>query len=625
MSLMSNLREKYYGFFSSDDTNRKKVRKLLNIKVKSPFDENQIITLGDIVMSTTINEYNIIKIAESYGIKLPSEAVDIGDNAALKYLLYHGKNFQYSFINEDGKIINKCIDELDGTNIISEGVPLIPKSYLEDIIHKYQDFNESYSSFFGHSFEYNVTDQLRRMGYDVFMPSDSNNPGYDLIVSKKFFEDNELNFVPYKENSSFGLLQVKTTSNIYNAEHFTDNTLNHFEKYPDIPVIASEKICDRLIDGVGSERIISFSDIGIDEFNEEVKILETFLNIKDNNFSDVMMEVKTGLDVSQFSDAAFDINNFCYQVPWIGIGIKSLLRGQVHYRLFKEGKVEITDVLINCGKDIMEVAVIGTATKMSTATIFSVTGMSLLDSTNSIYEGISSGEGIDIDDLKEFGLCLAIVAGVGYLVKQAYKMIFGDPKKRLNSLIYNHITLLIICTNLIDKHKDEILDYFTPQEYIKNKGEIILLKEDLKKEEKEKIKSLVYFVKEYKVEIIAKTILEIEKILKKDRMYINNIIKVGKLLEICKDESKNINYIRDTMLKIYNEHTDEIKCMIREANTFEMMRNVILQILNAELKKFLEKIKYLNIKELNKIYTMIEDNNTEINKEIENLKNKGKL
>lgn len=620
MNLMNKLREKYYDFFSSDEINRKKVRNLLNIKIKSPFDENQVITLGDIIMSMTINEYNIIKTCESYGISIPSEAVDIGDNTALRYLLYHGKNFQYRFVDKDGNIVNKCIDEFNGEKFISDGIPLIPNSHLDKIIHQFKNINESYNSFLGHSFEYNVSDQLKKLGYEVFIPSYSNNPGYDLLVSKEFFEDAGLNFVPYKENPYFGLLQVKTTSGVYNTEHYVDNTLNHFEKYPDIPVIASTRIYNKLSDSIGDDKIISFSDIGINECIAEQQIFDTFINVKEGGLESIIENLKTGLNVSQVDDSVFDS-----YIPILGIGFKTLVNGQMYYRLFKEGEIEFTDVLKNLKNDATEYLIVGTTIKYSTQKFCEIADVSLAESANSIYESICCGDDIDLEDIEEIAICLVVAAGIGYIAKKAYTMIFGDPKQHLYDLINGRITMLIIASRRIEKNRDMILEYFIPEEYEQNKNEIKSLKEDLEKECNEKIKSLSYFVKEYKIEILEKVILELNKIGEKNKFYVNLIIKLGKLLDICVNESKNLSYVKHIMLKLYDNKSEKIKNTIQKIETLDEMEDLIIKILDIELIRFFEKVKYIGNEELNEIATMLEENNISIQNKIDILRKKGKL
>ena len=53
MNLAVAFRKLYYSIFSGDAECRKKVRSLLNVKVKNPFDVNDVCTLGDIIFSFT--------------------------------------------------------------------------------------------------------------------------------------------------------------------------------------------------------------------------------------------------------------------------------------------------------------------------------------------------------------------------------------------------------------------------------------------------------------------------------------------------------------------------------------------------------------------------------------------
>ena len=49
-------RKKFYECFSPERACEKRVKRLLNLEVQSPFDKNDVITLGDIIFSTAITD-----------------------------------------------------------------------------------------------------------------------------------------------------------------------------------------------------------------------------------------------------------------------------------------------------------------------------------------------------------------------------------------------------------------------------------------------------------------------------------------------------------------------------------------------------------------------------------------
>ena len=102
MGLTVGIRKIYYSIFSGDNECRKKVRTLLNVRVKNPFNANAVCTLGDIIFSKSMSDREILQIAESYGIKMPSEATNVSSNDALKYLLLYNKDLCYESLDTAG-------------------------------------------------------------------------------------------------------------------------------------------------------------------------------------------------------------------------------------------------------------------------------------------------------------------------------------------------------------------------------------------------------------------------------------------------------------------------------------------------------------------------------------------
>ena len=185
--------------------------------------------MGDIIFSTSMTEVEIMRVAKSFNIDYPSEAIDITPDYGLQYLLYHGKNFHYTTINDVGEKVVVGIEKI-GSGEYIEAIPLIPESHLDRMITLFQDAKEGLPSFYGHAAEFAVRDALSSCGYHVFVPKNSNTAGWDLSVEEKFFSDNGLNYIENPDMPGYGLLQVKSTVG-NNIADYTVNTQRHFEKY----------------------------------------------------------------------------------------------------------------------------------------------------------------------------------------------------------------------------------------------------------------------------------------------------------------------------------------------------------------------------------------------------------
>jgi len=262
--LKVNLRK----FFLSNKHAEAIANKILYLKVQSPFDKNQSIVMIDLLASTSMTERNILAVAQSYGIELPSQGVDISGQHALEYLLYHGKKFQYTTFSSDGERIIQGVDDLGFSEQI---LPLIPGTHLDKMVDLFSYSKETWNPFFGQAVEFAVKDKLIDLGYKVKMPSGRNEEGYDICVERKFFDDHGLPFIENPSLDNFGLLQIKSTSEAIPTKGFTSNTIQHFEKYPDIPVIASSKIVDSIPETL-TNKVIAFNEISLDDNFVETQI-----------------------------------------------------------------------------------------------------------------------------------------------------------------------------------------------------------------------------------------------------------------------------------------------------------------------------------------------------------------
>ena len=224
MNLAVAFRKLYYSIFSGDAECRKKVRSLLDVKVKNPFDVNDVCTLGDIIFSTSMSERKILQIAERYGIKMPSEAADISSNDALKYLLFHNKNLHYEYIDSAGDLQTAGLEQLGDESVISD-IEIVPMSHLDKLADFLQDSGEEFKQFFGHAAEFAVADKLNNLGVKTVLPKAGNNPGFDLLCNKQeFFDKYSIELPAWNKNPDYGMLQVKTATELNNpSENYIDN------------------------------------------------------------------------------------------------------------------------------------------------------------------------------------------------------------------------------------------------------------------------------------------------------------------------------------------------------------------------------------------------------------------
>ena len=474
------VRKKFYECFSPESACEKRVKRLLNLKVQSPFDKNDVITLSDIIFSTAMTEKEILDIARSYGIDLPSKAIDITPDRSLEYLLYHGKDFQYTFLNSAGEKVVAGIEQIGNGQYI-RNIPLIPDSHLDRIVELYEGSLEGLSSFYGHVSEYAVRDTLVNKGYQVLIPSTSNTPGYDLCVEKKFFDDYGLDYVENPDMPGYGLLQVKSTIK-EDVVDFTENTLRHFEKYPDIPVVASTKIVEEL-NGFGEGKLISFKDIEIPEKALQESVRNHFDPITEKFLPETLL-YKEGLDATHFSDVmdnsidALIFSDFPEGVIWdhlhipaFGIAIAAGISSYKQYRMVKNNQISWERASVNIAKDIGETAIVSTTTIGLSSLTAGALGISATESANGIAEWALGDADLDLSDVGELGLYIAIAAGIGCCVKKLWNWIVGNPLERLMRLKEQRALVLNdICHN-IEIHKAVFIERLTPpkDEMLKNK------------------------------------------------------------------------------------------------------------------------------------------------------------
>lgn len=635
MNLAVAFRKLYYSIFSGDAECRKKVRSLLDVKVKNPFDVNDVCTLGDIIFSTSMSEREILQIAESYGIKMPSEAADISSNDALKYLLFHNEDLHYEYIDSVGNLQTAGLEQLGDENVIGD-IEIVPMSHLDQLADFLQNSNESFKQFFGHAAEFAVADKLNNLGIKTVLPKAGNNPGFDLLCNRQeFFDKYGINLPAWNENSDYGMLQVKTATEVINPSgNYIDNTLNHFDKYPDIPVICSDKIANALSDYNFDNSIISFSDIGIDDIALEQRVSDSFEFLKGFIPGQSLgnIGINQGLECSQFADALPNSTGLGH-IPLVAIGLRSLISSYKNYSLYNKGIIDFKNVCKNVGRDVAETAVISTATIYATDEFATALGLpSISESANDFWESLS--DGFDLEDIftidpVDLAFRLAITIGVRYGLKKVWQFIVGDPLEKLKQLKSERNNYIYQIRRIFNDNSGDILNYmakkFNYDNICKSIIDINKKMSDLKYKNK---RSFEYYALEYKAEILGKVKNKQDSEISNINKIFENLNTIWSILHNCLYEEvdeKCVSKYKENILDMYKKQNDNIKESIKDIKTSEQMADCCVILILYHLKGLLHAISEMGNEALNSIYAKIQYYEQAIKEETEIQIKKGNI
>mgnify|MGYP004646746727 FL=1 len=633
MNLAVAFRKLYYSIFSGDAECRKKVRSLLNVKVKNPFDVNDVCTLGDIIFSTSMSEREILQIAESYGIKMPSEAADISSNDALKYLLFHNKNLHYEYIDSAGNLQIAGLEQLGDESVISD-IEIVPMSHLDKLADFLQNSGEKFKQFFGHAAEFTVADKLNNLGVETYLPKAGNNPGFDLLCNKQdFFDKYGIELPAWNKNPDYGMLQVKTATEVINpSENYIVNTLNHFDKYPNIPVICSDKIANALSDYNFDNSIISFSDIGIDDrtLEEQVSKSVDFIKgfIPDQSWGDI--GINQGLECSRFADD-LPYSAGWGHIPLVAIGLRASISTYKNYSLYNKGAIDFQEMLSNVGRDAAETAVISTATIYATKEFATALGLpTISEAGNNLWENLSDGFDLDdIGDSVELALALAVAVGIGFCIKKAWQFVVGDPLKKLKQLKTdrkNYINDIKIVFN--DNSKD-ILNYIIKQFNYDNICKSITgINKRMSDLEYKNKRSFEYYALEYKAEILGKVKNKQDSEISNINKIFENLNTIWSILHNCLYEEvneKGVSKYKENILDMYRKQNDNIKESIKNIKTSEQMADCCVILILYHLKGLLQATSEMGNEALDSIYAKIQYYEQTIKEETEIQIKKGNI
>lgn len=635
MNLAVAFRKLYYSIFSGDAECRKKVRSLLNVKVKNPFDVNDVCTLGDIIFSTSMSERKILQIAENYGIKMPSEAADISSNDALKYLLFHNKNLHYEYIDSAGNLQTAGLEQLGDESVISD-IEIVPMSHLDKLADFLQNSGEEFKQFFGHAAEFAVADKLNNLGVETYLPKAGNNPGFDLLCNKQaFFDKYGIELPAWNKNPDYGMLQVKTATKVIEpSENYIDNTLNHFDKYTDIPVICSDKIANALSDYNFDNSIISFSDIGIDDRTLEEQVYKSYKFIEkfipDQSWGDI--GINQGLECSQFADD-LPYSAGWGHIPLVAIGLRASISTYKNYSLYNKGAIDFKEMLSNVGRDATETAVISTATIYATEEFATALGLpSISESANDFWESLS--DGFDLEDIftidpVDLAFRLAITIGVRYGLKKVWQFIVGDPLEKLKQLKSERNNYIYQIRRIFNDNSGDILNYmakkFNYDNICKSIIDINKKMSDLKYKNK---RSFEYYALEYKAEILGKVKNKQDSEISNINKIFENLNTIWSILHNCLYEEvdeKCVSKYKENILDMYKKQNDNIKESIKDIKTSEQMADCCVILILYHLKGLLHAISEMGNEALNSIYAKIQYYEQAIKEETEIQIKKGNI
>lgn len=641
MNLINSIKYKARKLFYGNDESKKIADIFLKLKVQSPYDKTQTVVMIDLLASTAMTEASIISVANSYGIHLPSQGIDISGHHALEYLLYHGKKFQYISYSDTGEKIFHGIEKIGELDFASQTIPLITGSHLDKIAEAFSYSSENWNSFYGQAVEFAVKDRLTDLGYEARIPISRNTEGYDLIVGKKFFDDHNLTYTEHPDIEGFGLLQVKSTSNIIPTKGFTYNTELHFLNNPEIPVIASSKIVDSLPDHL-NDRVISFEDISLGEGGVENYIFSQYSALKDILGEDIIEKfgIKTGLDASQFHEILDNglTSNIDYlsdiglnHIPTLGIFITASISAFKNVRKYKNGQIDRIQGIKNFSYDVTKTAIIGTSTIVAGTALTSALGTSTQESFNGAVESLADGFDLeDLKDLGEFALIIGAFIGIGYLAKLAWNKIIGDPLDQYKKLQENRCVLSQKVFEHCLQIQEDIIAHATPHQYKELHEEKNKLTESLKTySDSYKILPLSYYVRKHKIDILSDILKELGTNIEILKSYFTRTLKLSELVLDTDNGSFEKHSFRQRILDLYPQDNncayDSIQTTVKNLKKKNDFTTFIRTMITAETSRFLPFLRTLNNDDLNTLINDLDKCLNDIKDEEKNLQDKGIL
>lgn len=599
MALMYKLYKAIGLSYYNKEDGRKKANELLNKKVQNPYDPTSTSLLIDVLLNTTMDAKAIKNVFDSYGIEQTKNGVDITGNSSLEYMLYHGKKYHYKANGE-----NLTIDEntIHGEGIVPDVLPIISKSHLEHIQHLVSSSKEGFNSYYGQAAEFSIKRQLEEVGYKTFLPTDRNVEAVDIYVSKDFFNDYGISYVEHPNKPNFGMLQIKTTSSLNPTVDYKSNTINHFEKNPEIPVLASSKIANGLEEKYSKDMIIGFDKIGLDELGAEKEIysqLQAVRNIHGESLIE-QFNLPTGANISTpeldaikdssmlFGDAGLD------SIPLLGISLSISFSSYSNYRRIKNKEISVKQGLKNISSNGIKTAVISTTSIAASQLLFSnfntTSGTELLEGGEALMAEDFSFDGLE--EMGEAAIAIAVIAGIAYGAKKVWDFFAGDPMEEYKKLLKEKESLVHELTLLINSNRTKINSISGIDNALKVKKQLSTIEAQMNEMEKTYLfrtsgtQSLSYYIVEQKFNVLSQENSMYDMSNNLD-LSINRISSLKELLQ----KTKKISYpeLIQSMKNVYNNSG---KSLYNEISTL---------LIKAKITKKEEAIGYLKILIANEI------------------------
>ena len=583
-----------FSYFSYND-GQKILNSIYHTKVQSPYDPTKTVLLIDVLVNTSMDAKAIEAVFHSYGIEYSKDAIDITGNNTLEYMLYHGEIFHYK-----AQGINLSIDDTGPVEVVPDILPIIPKSHLDLMQNLIQNQNESYSSFLGHATEFTVLREFQSAGYQADIPTASNTKGYDLLVEHKFFKEHGLIYNEHPMKPGFGMLQVKSTSTLDPTQNFTGNTLEHFQKFPDIPVIASSKIADNLQLSISSTKIIGFDKIGIDELAAEKMIYAQLQAVKDLQGQAYFdsLNIPKGLHISRpeldsikdaselFGDVGFN------SIPLLGIALSASFASYTNFKKINSKEITLSEGLKNIAKASGKTAIIGTASIAATQAIMGIFGTTsgsvLMGGYETVHEHFVNPDldwdMSDYEDMAELAAVVALVTVIGIGMKKLWHSIVGDPFDKYREMEKEALFIEKKFVKISNNSKQKVLtllgiDYVNTLESQINSTEV-KMKQYHKKYTfgTDGTQSLQYYLNDYKKKFLSKSLEQFSFVIDFKKM-LKKVSKMqGLLNRIEKDEDAyDKKELTDTLLSYYKSTNSVMYASIKKmlANAGKKKENVI--------------------------------------------------
>ncbi len=441
--LIYNLKKGIGLSYYSEEDGRKKANELLYKKVQNPYDRTSSTLLIDVLLNSAMDANAIRNVFHSYGIEYAKDGIDLTGNSTLEYMLYHGKKYNY---HVDGENITTDTTKIFNEAVVPDELPIIPNTHLEHIRNLVSSSNEGYNSFFGQAAEFSIKRQLETMGYEAILPTDRNVMAVDIYVNKKFFDDYGMTYVEHPSKLGFGMVQIKTTSMINPTNNYTSNTMEHFVKYPDIPVLSSSKIANSLYEKYPEGQILGFDKIGLNELSAETEVYKQLEAVKSIHGDSLIKELKlpTGANISNSDLDAIKDSSLLFgdtglnSIPMLGIALSATFATYSNYRRIKNKEITIDQGIKNIGMSTAKTAVVGTISVAATQVLLNNTfnataGAEIMEGAETLFSGDFSLDGLE--EMGEAAIIIAALASIGYGAKKVWEFFAGNPMDEYHRLL----------------------------------------------------------------------------------------------------------------------------------------------------------------------------------------------